>query len=154
MTKRIAAALALTAAACTPAPFSAVETALPATTTTEAPPEIVAPTTTTAVATPTTHTHPRASRSRPRPVSVGFGRRGGGGDVWGALARCESGNRNDGGAPFFGFFQFSASTWRSMGHTGTADQYPYDVQLEAAQRLQARSGWGQWPACSRKLGLR
>ena len=30
---------------------------------------------------------------------------------------------------------------------------PPAVQDQAAQQLQARSGWGQWPACSRRLGL-
>jgi resuscitation-promoting factor RpfB len=27
-------------------------------------------------------------------------------------------------------------------------------QIRRAQILQSRSGWGQWPACSRRLGLR
>ena len=27
------------------------------------------------------------------------------------------------------------------------------TQLQAAKRLQARSGWGQWPSCARRLGL-
>ena len=27
-------------------------------------------------------------------------------------------------------------------------------QIHRAQILQQRSGWGQWPACSRRLGLR
>jgi hypothetical protein len=26
--------------------------------------------------------------------------------------------------------------------------------LAVAKRLQARSGWGQWPVCARKMGLR
>lgn len=93
----------------------------------------------------------RVARSQPRRSEV---RGPATGDVWHALAECESGNTNDGGAPYYGYFQFSAATWRSMGHDGTADQYPYDVQLAAAQRLQARSGWGQWPVCSRKIGVR
>jgi hypothetical protein len=75
-------------------------------------------------------------------------------DVWTALARCESGMRNDGGGPYFGYFQFSAGTWRSLGYDGLPHQHDYATQLAAAQRLQARSGWGQWPACSRRIGLR
>ncbi len=76
--------------------------------------------------------------------------------VWPAMAECESGNANvDTGNGYSGYFQFSDATWRSMG-TGYARAVdaPYAVQLDAAQRLQARSGWGQWPACSRQLGLR
>ena len=67
---------------------------------------------------------------------------------------CESGNTNDPGAPYYGFFQFSAGTWLSMGETGLPDQFSRQHQLVVAKRLQAASGWGPWPACSRKLGLR
>lgn len=77
------------------------------------------------------------------------------GYVWGALADCESGGRNvDTGNGYSGFFQFSDATWRSMG-TGYARAVdaPYVVQLAAARRLQARSGFGQWPSCARQLGL-
>ncbi|MBI4100921.1 transglycosylase family protein [Candidatus Microgenomates bacterium] len=78
------------------------------------------------------------------------------GGVWEALRNCESGgdySKNTGNG-FYGAYQFSAGTWRSMG-TGYeyAHQAPSDVQDSAAQRLQARAGWGQWPACARRLGL-
>ena len=85
----------------------------------------------------------------PRPVITG--------DIWGALARCESGGRPNAisrSGKYFGAFQFSLATWRGVGMSGNPIDYPYEVQLEAAKRLQARSGWGQWPVCSRKLGLR
>lgn len=85
---------------------------------------------------------PRASRSAPV-----------GGDIWAALARCESGNTNDLGAPYYGYFQFSPATWRSVGGTGLPSDHDYGTQLAFAQKLQARSGWLQWPACARKLGL-
>ena len=74
--------------------------------------------------------------------------------VWDQLAVCESGNTNDTGAPYYGYWQFSAGTWRSMGEPGLPNDHSRDRQLAAAKRLQARSGWGQWPDCSRKLGLR
>jgi hypothetical protein len=77
--------------------------------------------------------------------------------VWAALARCESTSNPDavgGGGRYYGAFQFSVGTWRSVGGTGLPTDHPYEVQLAAAQRLQARSGWSQWPACARKLGLR
>jgi hypothetical protein len=79
------------------------------------------------------------------------------GDIWWQLALCESGGRQHAHSPsgtYHSFFQWSLATWRSLGMAGDPHDYPYGVQLEAAKRLQARSGWGQWPACSAKLGLR
>lgn len=115
--------------------------------------ETVPPTTTTTAPPPPTTVAPRASRSATRvrfagPVTD---------DVWTALARCEAGGRPDAvsrSGKYYGAFQFSLATWRSMGMTGTPIEFPYEVQLDAAKRLQARSGWGQWPVCSRRLGLR
>jgi resuscitation-promoting factor RpfA len=72
------------------------------------------------------------------------------------LAQCESGGRwniNTGNG-YYGGLQFSAATWRSVGYGGLPHQASREVQIQAGQKLQARSGWGQWPACSRKLGLR
>jgi resuscitation-promoting factor RpfA len=72
------------------------------------------------------------------------------------LAQCESGGRwniNTGNG-YYGGLQFSAATWRSIGYGGLPHQASREVQIQAGQKLQARSGWGQWPACSRKLGLR
>ena len=76
--------------------------------------------------------------------------------AWERLRRCESGGRYDinTGNGFFGAYQFVPSTWRGLGFPGMPHQAPPQMQDEAAQKLQARSGWGQWPACTRKLGLR
>ena len=76
--------------------------------------------------------------------------------VWGRLRRCESGGRYDinTGNGFYGAYQFVPSTWRGLGFPGMPHQALPQMQDEAAQKLQARSGWGQWPACTRKLGLR
>ena len=87
-----------------------------------------------------------APAARPRPT----------GDVWSALAACESGGNpsaHGGGGRYHGAFQFSLPTWRSLGYEGDPHEYSYEVQLEAAKKLQARSGWGQWPRCARRLGL-
>lgn len=94
------------------------------------------------------------ARPRTRPSRSGDGVRG---DVWAALARCESGGNpaaRSAGGRYTGAFQFSNATWQSLGYGGSAADHPYEVQVEAAQRLQARSGWGQWPRCARRLGLR
>ena len=77
--------------------------------------------------------------------------------VWAALAECES-NTNPRAVSrtgkYRGAFQFSLSTWRSLGYGGDPIDHAYNTQLKAAKELQARSGWGQWPACARQLGLR
>ena len=88
----------------------------------------------------------------PAPAASGDG---GAGGVWLQLRQCESGDnyQADTGNGFYGAYQFSASTWTGMGYPGRPDQEPPAMQDQAAQRLQARSGWGQWPACSAALGL-
>lgn len=80
---------------------------------------------------------------------------GGAGDVWLRLRECESGNNYQAntGNGFYGAYQFSASTWSNLGYPGRPDLEPPAMQDEAAQKLQAQSGWGQWPACSAALGL-
>ena len=115
------------------------------------------PTTTTTIAPPPPPPAPpvRASRSavRPRPRYTGPVTD----ETFAALSRCEAGGRPTAisrSGKYFGAFQFSLATWHGVGMTGNPIDYPYEVQLEAAKRLQARSGWGQWPVCSRKLGLR
>ncbi|QDW64320.1 DUF348 domain-containing protein [Oerskovia sp. KBS0722] len=79
-----------------------------------------------------------------------------GGDVWAALAKCESGGNpaTNTGNGYYGLYQFSASTWRAMGGSGLPSDASAEEQTMRAQMLQARSGWGQWPACTKKLGLR
>lgn len=80
------------------------------------------------------------------------------GDIWAALARCESSMNQRATSktnpPYLGYFQFSMATWQSVGGPGDPRDQSYEVQLQYAQKLQARSGWGQWPRCSQKLGLR
>ncbi len=120
-------------------------------------PKLVPTTTTTSTTLPppppTTTVVVRASRAAARPRFSGPVTN----DVWAALSRCEAGGRPDAvsrNGKYFGAFQFSLGTWHAIGMPGSPIDFPYDVQLGAAQRLQARSGWGQWPVCSRKLGLR
>jgi hypothetical protein len=77
------------------------------------------------------------------------------GGVWYELRMCESGGdyATNTGNGFYGAYQFALSTWYGLGFTGLPSDAPPAVQDRAAQELQARSGWGQWPACSAKLGL-
>lgn len=82
-----------------------------------------------------------------------------GGGVWDRLAQCESGGNwsVNSGNGFYGGLQFMHSTWVSVGGRQYAE-YPHQAtreqQIAAGERLVAGAGWGQWPACSRKLGLR
>jgi hypothetical protein len=75
--------------------------------------------------------------------------------VWARLRECESrGNyAEDTGNGYYGAYQFSLGTWESLGLSGLPSNAPSTEQDHAAQVLQARTGWGQWPACSRRLGL-
>jgi len=77
-------------------------------------------------------------------------------DSWSSLRQCESGGDYsiNTGNGYYGAYQFSLATWRSLGYSGYPHQASAATQDAAAARLQARSGWGQWPACSAKLGLR
>lgn len=73
------------------------------------------------------------------------------GDVWWALAGCETGykyNNPNTGNGYYGYFQFSLGTWQGVGGPGYPHHHSYEVQKTYAQKLQARSGWGQWPYCS------
>ena len=78
------------------------------------------------------------------------------GTVWAQLAQCESGGRADvvsANGKYHGLYQFSVATWQSVGGSGLPSQASAEEQTMRAQILQERSGWGQWPACARKLGL-
>jgi hypothetical protein len=115
--------------------------------TTAPPPPPPPPTTTTTAPTTTTTTAPKASS-----VASTSSLSGG---VWAELRQCESGGnyQDDTGNGFYGAYQFDQQTWDSLGLSGLPSSAPPAVQDDAAKRLQARDGWGPWPACSRKLGL-
>ena len=75
---------------------------------------------------------------------------------WDQVARCESGGNwaiNTGNG-YYGGLQFSLSSWRGVGGTGYPHEASRETQIAMAERLRSSGGWGHWPACSRKLGLR
>ncbi len=102
-------------------------------------------------------------------------------NVWDRLAECESGNWIDGGVKFeigsarwywarpgtrvppwgttihHGGLQFHPNTWNDFKLDGYP-QFAYDAtreqQIAVAERVLDAQGWGAWPVCSRKLGLR
>lgn len=79
--------------------------------------------------------------------------------VWDELAQCESsGNWHiNTGNGFYGGLQFWQPTWTDFGgaaFASRADLASREQQIVVAERVRAVQGWGAWPACSRKLGLR
>ena len=77
------------------------------------------------------------------------------GGPWLALRECESGDNyaENSGNGYFGAYQFSQATWTDLGYPGRPDLEPPAMQDQAAQKLQAEGGWGQWPTCAAALGL-
>jgi len=79
--------------------------------------------------------------------------------TWSRLANCESGARwhiNTGNG-YYGGLQISARTWRAFGGHKFA-RYPNKAtkreQVRVAQRIKSNQGWGAWPHCSRRIGVR
>lgn len=78
------------------------------------------------------------------------------GSVWDRLAQCEAGGNwaiNTGNG-YYGGLQFTLGSWRAVGGTGYPNQASREEQIARGKMLQARQGWGAWPACTSKLGLR
>ncbi len=79
--------------------------------------------------------------------------------VWTRLADCESGGvwTYNGSAIYDGGLQFHPQTWNSYRRNSYPkfawQAAPYQ-QIRAAKRLRRAAGWGAWPSCSAKLGLR
>jgi resuscitation-promoting factor RpfA len=76
--------------------------------------------------------------------------------VWDRIAQCESGgnwNINTGNG-YAGGLQFSASTWRAYGGSGSAAHASRAQQIAVAERVLSAQGWRAWPVCSRKAGAR
>ncbi|MFD1519414.1 transglycosylase family protein [Pseudonocardia yunnanensis] len=77
-------------------------------------------------------------------------------NVWDRVAQCESGGnwKINTGNGFSGGLQFTPSTWRAFGGTGSAHQASREQQIAVAERVLAAQGWNAWPVCSKKAGAR
>ncbi|MCO1340216.1 cell wall function protein [Kocuria polaris] len=100
-----------------------------------------------------------SSSSSPSSSSAGTTASGPNSGTWAALAKCESGGNwsiNTGNG-YYGGLQFSASSWAGAGGTRYAP-LPHQAtpaeQIATAEVLRSNGGWGHWPSCSSKLGLR
>jgi hypothetical protein len=79
--------------------------------------------------------------------------------VWDRLAACESNSRWQvaTGNGYFGGLQFDYGTWLRHGggmFAPRADLATREQQILVAERTLATQGWGAWPSCARRLGLR
>ncbi len=100
----------------------------------------------------------RTTVREPRPRRVLVGRQpwsvpGADGLNWPALASCESGG-NPGAvnaAGYYGLYQFSVGTWRSVGGAGMPHQASAGEQTYRAKLLYRSRGRSPWPTCGRLL---
>lgn len=109
-----------------------------------------APTASTKTVAPQASAPKRPAPTQVAPVEVGDG------SVWDRLAQCESGGNwhiNTGNG-YYGGLQFTIGSWRGVGGSGLPSDASREEQIARAQALQARQGWGAWPACTAKLGIR
>ncbi len=76
---------------------------------------------------------------------------------WDRVAQCESGGNwhiNTGNG-YYGGLQFSQGTWDSFdvdNYAARADEATKNQQIDVANRVLARQGWGAWPVCSQYRG--
>lgn len=81
------------------------------------------------------------------------------GDTWDALSRCEAGGNwaiNTGNG-FYGGVQFDQNTWERNGglrYAQRADLASREEQIAIAEVTRTRQGWGAWPVCSGRVGVR
>lgn len=101
----------------------------------------------------TTARRPRVARQAPARAKPNYAR---GNTVWDRLAKCESsGNWSiNTGNGFYGGLQFTLSSWRATGGSGYPHRASRAEQIRRAKVLLRMQGWGAWPACSSRLGLR
>jgi hypothetical protein len=71
---------------------------------------------------------------------------------WDAIAACESGGNwaiNTGNG-YFGGLQFTPSTWRANGGSGSANNASREEQIRVAENVLRTQGIGAWPVCGRR----
>ena len=81
------------------------------------------------------------------------------GATWDALAQCEAtGNWHiNTGNGYYGGVQFDQNTWERQGglrYAARADLATREEQIAIAEVTRERQGWGAWPSCTSRLGLR
>jgi len=71
---------------------------------------------------------------------------------WDAIAACESGGNwaISTGNGYSGGLQFTPSTWRSNGGSGSANGASREEQIRVAENVLHSQGIGAWPVCGRR----
>jgi nucleoid-associated protein YgaU len=70
---------------------------------------------------------------------------------WDAIAQCESSGNwaADTGNGFFGGLQFTKSTWKAFGGSGTPQSASREEQIAVAEKVLDGQGIGAWPVCGK-----
>lgn len=92
--------------------------------------------------------------TKARPAQARQSTGGADGLNWPALAQCESGGNPravSSTGKYRGLYQFSMSTWQSVGGQGDPIDNTASEQTYRAKVLYNRSGAGQWPHCGKYL---
>lgn len=73
---------------------------------------------------------------------------------WDAIAHCESGGNwaTNTGNGYYGGLQFTKSTWRANGGTGSPQNASRSEQIRVAERVLQTQGIGAWPVCGKYAG--
>ena len=73
---------------------------------------------------------------------------------WDAIAQCESGGNwsTSTGNGYYGGLQFTQSTWKAYGGTGSPQGASREQQIAVAERVLQGQGIGAWPVCGGKGG--
>ncbi|GAB3135454.1 LysM peptidoglycan-binding domain-containing protein [Amycolatopsis sp. NPDC004378] len=73
---------------------------------------------------------------------------------WDAIAQCESGGNwsTSTGNGYYGGLQFTQSTWKAYGGTGSPQGASREQQIAVAERVLQGQGIGAWPVCGKKGG--
>lgn len=98
----------------------------------------------------------KRARNQGAPQTAASGQQASGGSATPAhlqaIAACESGGDPGavgGGGAYRGKYQFSPSTWASVGGSGDPAAAPEAEQDKRAAMLYARTGASSWPVCGR-----
>jgi hypothetical protein len=72
---------------------------------------------------------------------------------WDGVAQCESGGNwhISTGNGYYGGLQFTQSTWRANGGSGSPANASKDEQVRVAENVLATQGAGAWPVCGKYL---
>jgi hypothetical protein len=86
------------------------------------------------------------------PMALGTGTANADGVNWDAVASCESGGNwhTATGNGYYGGLQFTMSTWRANGGSGSPHQASREEQIRVADNVLKTQGIHAWPVCGRR----